>query len=74
MLIEIKVLPPESGKDLSEALKEGTDQIIDQKYIDECMQPGVIALAVAFKKTSCEVEFLNRSRSSGAPAPLGPPI
>ena len=74
ILIEIKVLPPESGKDLSESLKEGTDQIIDQKYIDECMQPGVIALAVAFKKTSCEVEFLNRSRSSGAPAPLGPPI
>ncbi len=58
ILLELKVLQPDDDTDLKAALDEGFDQIIRQGYADQYQLPGVIALAVAVKKKSCEVRFL----------------
>ena len=58
ILIELKVLQPDDDTDLKAALDEGFRQIIEQGYADQYQLPGVIALAVAVKKKSCEVRFL----------------
>jgi len=57
-LIEVKTLQPRHKGDIMAALDEGFGQIIDRNYADENQFPGVIALAVAFDKKSCEVRFL----------------
>ncbi len=58
ILLELKVLQPNDDTDLKAALDEGFDQIIEQGYADQYQLPGVIALAIAVKKKSCEVRFL----------------
>ncbi len=58
ILLELKVLQPGDDTDPKEALDKGFDQIIRQGYADQYQLPGVIALAVAVKKKSCEVRFL----------------
>ncbi len=57
ILLELKVLQPDDDTDLGAALDEGFDQIVRQGYADQYQLPGVIALAVAVKKKSCEVRF-----------------
>lgn len=58
IMFELKVVDPDSKKDLSKALEKGKTQIVDREYIDNSEMKGAITLSVAFKKKSCEVVFL----------------
>ena len=58
IIFEFKVESPDSDRSLDESMKEGLDQMRDNRCGDAPGMKNAISLSVAFRKKSCSVGFL----------------